>query len=175
MNTVQRALADRGTVAGLTADEPLAPTDLARLASPLLTGHTLPWSATLAEVDATHRFFGSPTATLVTRADATGATVTDVQTASANEHVLHRRLPATATHRIGGVGRVKDESVNNVYYLLGTSAPEADAHTTGDVVDAIAEDGRHVRLGGDTYHGDPEDAASAVRRAARESHERRQE
>lgn len=173
--SVQRRLCENGTLAGLTADDRLSPSSVVHLVAALVAGHTLPWSAELAGLGPSHQFFGSPTATLVRRADGMWATTTDVESVSRDEHVVHRSLPATETNPLGSVARVNTESAADVYFLAGTSAPESSTYTTEDVVDALEDDTRTVRLNGTPYRGESAPTAGLVRESARHELERRQD
>ncbi|MDH5019057.1 hypothetical protein [Halobacterium rubrum] len=172
--SAQRRLCENGTLAGLTADGRLSPSSVVHLVAPLVASHTLPWSADLAGLDSPHQFFGSPVATLVRRADGMFATTTDVESVSRDEHVVHRSLPATETNPLGSVARVNTESVDDVYFLAGTSAPESSTYTTEDVVDALEDDTRTLRLNGTPYRGESEPTAEFVRKSARHELEHRQ-
>jgi len=169
----QRALCERGTLAGLAADSRLSPRAVVDTVATLLAGHTLPWSAALADFESPHHFFGSPTATLARRADGMWATTTDVESVSLDEHNVHRTLPVTETNALGSTARVNTESAGDVYFLAGTSTPESATYTTEEVVDALEDDTRTVRLNGTPHRGECEPTAEYVRRSARHRREQR--
>lgn len=171
----QTALCEGGTVTGLTAEARLSPPTVVHLVANVLASHTLPWSAALVSLRLGYRFFGVPTATLVRRADGMFATTTDIESVALDEHTVYRSMPVTATNPLGSVGRVNTESVDDVYFLAGTSAPESSSYTTEEVVAALEDDTRTVRLNGTPYHGESEPTVEAVRRSARRTVGRRQE
>lgn len=173
--SAQQLLCGRGTVAGLTAEDRLSPASVTHLVSTLTASHTLPWSAALADLDSAHQFFGSPTATLVRRADGMWATTTDVESVARDEHVVRRSTPVTDANRLGGVGRVNTESADDVYFLTGTSTPESSTYTTEEVVDALEDPTRTVRLNGTPYHGEREATPESIRQSTRQPLERRRD
>ncbi|QLG61130.1 hypothetical protein [Halorarum salinum] len=163
----EAALVEHGTVAGMTADRPLAVRELGRFASSLVVGVSVERSAALAELEPPFRFFGKPAHALVRRQHGVVTLEANVRSLSPDEHEVVRYAPVVETVPVGSVTRVRNENPEDTYHLVGNAVAQADVHSTEDVLALLADDDYVVRLNGEQYHGEREASADLVRESAR--------
>ncbi|QLG28026.1 hypothetical protein HUG10_10875 [Halorarum halophilum] len=168
----ETALVGRGAVAGLALDAPPSVAELGRFASLLAVGGSVERGAALAELTPSYRFFGKPTHVLVRREHGFIHAEIDARSMAPDEHEIVRWAPVVETVPIGSVTRILNEDPEDVFHLVGTSAVQADVHSTDDVLALLADDDYVMSLNGDPYHGERRATRDLVRDSARRTLEK---